>query len=65
MEVSSWEKSSISMGHGFHGYVTNNQRVNTMWGPQTIVNLVYNSNKYMIYGTQITIVFMGFIKQQT
>ena len=53
------------MGHGFHGYVTNNQRVNTMWGPQTIVNLVYNSNKYMIYGTQITIVFMGFIKQQT
>ena len=27
--------------------------------------LVYNSNVTMVYGTQITIVFIGFINQQT
>jgi hypothetical protein len=33
----------------------------TMWGPQDSVQLAYNSNDYMIYGTQITLVFMGWI----
>ena len=32
-----------------------------MWGPRSIVQLVYNSNVTMVYGTQITIVFMGLL----
>ena len=38
--------------------------LNTMWGPQTIAKSIYNSNVTMVYDT-ITIVFMGFINQQT
>ena len=39
----------------------------TMWGPQTIAKLVYNSNNYglWMFMVPITIVFMGFINQQT
>ena len=34
-----------------------------MWGPRSIAKLVYNSNFTMVYGTQITIVFMVLINQ--
>ena len=37
-------KSSISMGHGFHGYVSHNQRVIlvTMFGVQMMVQILRN-----------------------
>ena len=34
-----------------------------MWGPQDSVQLVNITPITMVYGTQITIVFMGFINQ--
>ena len=43
----------------------NNNEHDTMWGPCSIAKLVYNSNFTRVYGTQIPIVFMGFINQQT
>ena len=33
-------KPSISMGHGFHGYVSHNQRVNHLKNPMTFENLM-------------------------
>ena len=37
----------------------------TMWGPQTIAKLVYNSNNYMVCGTQISIVTGANLNQLT
>ena len=34
-----------------------------MWGPRSIAKLVHITPVTIIYGTQITIVFMGFINQ--
>ena len=36
-----------------------------MWGPRSIAKLVYKPDFTMVYGTQITIVFMGFINQRS
>jgi hypothetical protein len=38
-------KPSISMGHGFHGYVSHNQRVYPFW-----MTLLLNSSPFMFHG---------------